>query len=67
MKKVIFTAIAMIAFSGASMANTKEVKKEAIKTTKEVVPALPVGCATRINALMDLGYSMHDACNMVKC
>jgi hypothetical protein len=57
----------MIAFSGASMANTKEVKKEAIKTTKEVVPALPVGCATRINALMDLGYSMHDACNMVKC
>ena len=27
MKKVIFTAIAMIAFSGASMANTEEVKK----------------------------------------
>jgi hypothetical protein len=31
MKKVIFTAIAMIAFSGASMANTKEVKKKVAK------------------------------------
>ncbi|WP_394757914.1 hypothetical protein [Flavobacterium sp.] len=32
MKKLVFTAIAMIAFSGASMANTKEVKKTLIRT-----------------------------------
>ena len=32
MKKLVFTAIAMIAFSGASIANTKGVKKVLIKT-----------------------------------
>lgn len=37
MKKMFFTAIAVVAFSGASMANTKEIKrdkKEAKKITK---------------------------------
>lgn len=34
MKKLIFTAIAMVAFSGASMANTKEEKKVTIETKK---------------------------------
>lgn len=41
MKKMFFTAIALVAFSGASMANTKEVKsiKPVVKakTTKVVV------------------------------
>ena len=39
MKKVIFTAIAMIAFSGASMANTKDIKSinPVKKNTAEVL------------------------------
>lgn len=41
MKKMFFTAIALVAFSGASMATTKEVKKdkkEAKKTTTVETP-----------------------------
>ena len=34
MKKLVFTAIAMVAFSGASIANTKEVKKLQFETKK---------------------------------
>lgn len=42
MEKVIFTAIAMIAFSGASMANTKEEKTRVVtlKATKVVKKVL---------------------------
>jgi hypothetical protein len=36
MKKLVFTAIAMIAFSGASMANTIEVKEEVV-SAKEAI------------------------------
>ena len=48
MKKVIFTAIAMIAFSGASMANTKEEKTrvvtlKATKVVKKVLKRTPCG------------------------
>ena len=45
MKKMFFTAIALVAFTGISMANTKETKKSVTpikaKTTKMVVVGTP--------------------------
>ena len=66
MKKLVFTAIAMVAFSGASIANTKEIKKEK-QQLKEVVPPLAPGCATRINFFMGIGMDMMDACRAANC
>ncbi|AIG29250.1 hypothetical protein IA01_01655 [Flavobacterium psychrophilum] len=36
MKKLVFTAIAMIAFSGVSMANTTEAKEEVVSVKQAV-------------------------------
>jgi hypothetical protein len=43
MKKLVFTALAVVAFSFAAMANTGEVKKEVIeiKENKEILEATP--------------------------
>jgi hypothetical protein len=67
MKKLVFTAIAMVAFSGASMANTKEIQKEKKLQVKETILLLPVGCATRINFYMGLGMDMMEACRAANC
>ena len=58
MKKLVFTALAVVAFSGVAMANTEEVKKEVIeiKENKEILEATP--CEDRMIDLYE--YAIGD-------
>lgn len=68
---MLFTAIALVAFAGTSMANTKEVKKNEVKTEKEKktnkneLRADYWSCANDANVtlteMMDLGYEFDVA------
>lgn len=52
MKKVLFSAVAMIAFTGASMANTKEVKVTSSQKlkTNAIAEKAPYGCGAVYNS-----------------
>ncbi|WP_396142920.1 hypothetical protein [Flavobacterium sp.] len=70
MKKLMFTAIALVAFSSASMANTiadEEVVKDNSEVKKEVtqqqIEALPKNCAlwaANMTCLMDPDNNLTD-------
>ena len=59
MKKMFFTAIAVVAFSGASMANTGGSKKSLTKPV--VTKELSSKCVKAINAYIAAGYEWYDA------
>lgn len=65
MKKMFFTAIALIAFSGASMASTKEVKKEK-KETKKITKVV-VGTECQNKAVTKYELIMDEDCGSVGC
>ena len=62
MKKMIFTAMAVLAFSAVSMANTIELKEdiaevvisEEVTVTKKVIPAIDVCAILAIATYLDL-------------
>ena len=56
MKKLVFTAIAMIAFSGASMANTIEVKEEVVRRASCMQVSIEV-----YNELREAGVGTEEA------
>lgn len=77
MKKLVFTAIAMVAFSGISMANTIELEKkfeiinleiEILKNANDLLPVTPLQCtAVRFEAYNQYiagGYSQNEANSM---
>ena len=51
MKKLVFTAIAMVAFCGVSMANTIEVKVEVVPA-KETIPVRETATTTKKEDLL---------------
>lgn len=62
MKKLVFTAIAMIAFSSVSFAGNVEVKKDEPKKVVVVDRAIPAECVKILNYyLVTCGESLHDA------
>lgn len=62
MKKLFFTAIAMIAFSAVSFAGNVEVKKEEPKKVVVADKALSSDCVMAINYYLGCNYDLHDAC-----
>lgn len=63
MKKMFFTAIALVAFSGASMANTKEVKEIEVATEKVIItqPKIEEVLRSRCDAIWLTAYLSHSS------
>ena len=65
MKKLVFTAIAMVAFSGASIANTKELKEEVISSEEKITTVVKevVILRSACGAAGDVAYAAVLACS----